>query len=131
MEFETLKALHTFAGFKFERSCEALDGWTVNVHAFYTVEDLAACNSGAWVYSPGVCILGFTHEVTRRLEIDRGPLQTGSLVHEITHVVDRAHRGELNHCKWRARGLRSAIEAVTGEVELETFSQETTCGPGQ
>lgn len=93
--------------------CEALKGWTVEVHRHDDKKD-AKCSGQAWLLSPGFCALGYTHIDTRVVEVGDDRWETNALAHELVHVADFAALGHAGHCLWQHRGVKDALERLTG-----------------
>jgi hypothetical protein len=107
--------------------CVALADWHVQVRV-RTLLDARLCDTG-WVmpYDGDLaCIVGLTKFENKTITVTNKAFAFNALAHEIGHVLEHAfdYRGP-QHCAWRARGLKAAIEKVTGEKD----DSEEKCYP--
>lgn len=119
LESAWVSAFATVYEEKPSKVCEALNGWRVVRHKV-TPSDAIACrsNRGAWsLRGHGMCVVGFTRDEEKILEVNEAPWARGSLSHEMVHAVDLYFYGRAGHCAWEARGVKDALEKVTGEYD--------------
>lgn len=124
------KAVKHFAGLEWGDEaavCRALSGWEVYTHTFRPSDEVA-CNPGAWPIDAGFCILGFTHEGARSVELPHSRWAEGVLAHELVHVLDITLQGHAGHCDWEAKKIKAALKKIQGGREDHT-PPESICAP--
>lgn len=113
-ETRTLRAFaSTVKGWDYARTCAALKGWRVFVHA-YTYLDTEACE-GKGFSLPGLpfCLAGMTHVWTREIEVESARwTSTHVLSHELVHALQRDLQEPVGHCFWVERGIVRALDRV-------------------
>lgn len=108
--------------------CRAFQGWLIFAHKGYTSDDARVCGyaPGAWhLDNPMLrswCVLGYTDQDDRTVEIEDVDWWHGALAHELVHVVDLFNVGKTGHCKWPERGIMRLLRAVTGEEDTSSKS---------
>lgn len=106
--------------------CPTLDRWWVRVHPIDTTD--TRCSSPSWWIGDGVgCVLGYTHEDIRLIEIENREFRRGSLAHEMTHAFTIGFYGHAGHCMWGQFGIKKALREVTGETDYSNEWVDCVC----
>jgi hypothetical protein len=100
--------------FSWNAGCLALRGWRVERHEFLSTD--LKCPGLGWSVGTtehSLCVVGWTDVDNRKVEVM--PIvswSASSLPHEMGHVMLG-----LGHCGWKNRGVKRALEDVTGETD--------------
>lgn len=131
VEDAVVKRLGRTVGLSPGAVCKSLSGWKVQVHERRLRDDLM-CNKarGGWYQSAAVgCVIGYTYNATKTVELPDTKYRTNSLAHEIVHVADFFRVGEAGHCKWKERGVLAALLELTGEEDTTQPGIECEVAP--
>lgn len=98
------------------RACQALKGWRLEPHTLKP-SDRVVCGAGWVLEGNEFCVIGYTFEGARRIEVINNNWRTNASAHELMHVVDIATLGTPGHCNWGQRGVHRALKAITGNED--------------
>lgn len=97
------------------RACVALRGWRVEPRLL-KASDAVVCPSG-WYHEDVFCVIGYTYQGARLIEVVGTNWRSNATAHELMHVVDIHTLGSPGHCNWGQRGVHKALKAVTGNED--------------
>lgn len=112
-ERRIVSALARYADRSARVTCGALKGWRVRVHQRTALDEVTCADRGnSWSTASGLCVIGYTHQELREIELPDSDWTHNSFAHEAVHVVDIAVVGVPGHCRWKERGVKAALAAV-------------------
>ncbi len=93
------------------QACAAFDGWTVIAHGAATLKDQLMCDPGWW---QGICVVGYTFDQFKLVEVSDEDWAHNALAHELIHVISLHLWQREGHCRWYEMGILNALKIVTG-----------------
>ncbi len=124
-EDRVLTALERTAGLDWDVTCPALRGWKVVTHEPDPKDGL--CEAPGWYHEAGLCVVGFTHRETQRVELTGALFRSNALSHELIHVIQIRRGLPVGHCGWKRDRIKDALrEAGAGEDDARL---PTDCEP--
>lgn len=121
----TIQLARYVAGWDEAKVCNALAGWTVEIHQFKP-SDPIACGQGNW-HTGFLCVLGYTHQERRAVEVGSTDWRSGALAHELVHVTTIGLENTVGHCRWQERGIKAALRDINGWAD--NTRPEADCAP--
>ncbi len=117
LENKVIAAFERYARIPAAKTCAAFSGWYVRPHV-RVVADHDCQSTYAWsmgtTWTGPLCVIGYTHEGGRWVEVPNSNWLKNPLPHELVHVVDLYLTGVVGHCAWKERGIKDALKAVRG-----------------